>query len=996
MSRYNFRPESAFKRAEELLGVGQEAPALQILLEMVTRVNRSVSVTTMEPIMLKFIELCVSQKKSKFAKDGSIETVVKKYIALVEEKLSEAQAQADKLVEEAVEDLEELETPESLLMWTVSGEENKDRTDRKVVTPYLKMLWEAYRNILDILKNNSRIESIYQIVAAKTFRFCLEHKRKNEFRNFAKYSHQTHSVNLNDAESLQRQLSIRFGQLNTATELELWHEAFRSVEDIHNLLSTTKKVPKASMMVNYFSKLTKILLVSQNYLFHAAAQNRYYTTLKSSGVRVSLEQRQDISSQVLLSVLSVPVITTPKIRAGLVDQDDTKSRSARLTNLLGLSSTPTRAGLLKELLGDNILERVRPEVRRLYDYLEAEFHPLSICKKVAPILLELEARPDEAKYVAPLREVILTRLLQQLSQVYTTIKIDSVVKLASLAPTFEYDAITIEKIIMNGCKRGELTIKVDHHSRAITFETDIYANNTTKVAEGTQLQKTPSELMRTQLANLGKRLDFAINLIDPSIQEAKRQAKKEAIALALASAEVEHKKAIGRRAIIERRKEIAETLQIRKEKEEAREKALKLQLEQELVRQRLAEESKLREEERKRREIERIKLEEAKKLAESIKEKMNIEIELEDLNTDKLLEIQVEHLEKEKNAMQSKLKSIARHIDHLERAYRKEEIPLLERDYQRQLKADKTFYEMSQRTFLEASKAKHEENLAMKSRLSNILPAATKYSQDLLANRNKVHQAKLVELQAQLEIEKEARRSEFRKLKEVQRQTEAEARKKAEEEAALLQAREREERERKERQKAEEEAKRAADEERQHKLNEIARIQAEADRKAEEKIALNRQGATSFKSPPATGKFGPSALRQTDATKPPTPGKYVPPSRRNEVPKEPGRQASEDKSASPQSNPWRRATPASTTSPEPSRRNEVPKEPGRQASEDKSASPQANPWRRATPAATTSPEPSRPNVKQGSWREREAAKAAANKPTTNDDGFITVSRSRRS
>ncbi|KAJ9060515.1 eukaryotic translation initiation factor 3 subunit A [Entomophthora muscae] len=982
MSRYNLRPESAFKRAEELLGVGQEAPALQILLEMVSRVNRSVSVTTMEPIMLKFIELCVSQKKSKIAKDGlmsyknfaqntdptSIETVVKKYITLVEEKLSEAQAQADKLVEEAVDDLEELETPESLLMWTVSGEESKDRTDRKVVTPYLKMLWEAYRNILDILKNNSRLESIYQTVAAKTFHFCTEHKRKNEFRrlcellrhhlgNFAKYSHQTHSVNLNDAESLQRQLSIRFGQLNTATELELWHEAFRSVEDIHNLLSTTKNVPKASMMVNYFSKMTKILLVSQNYLFHAAAQNRYYTTLKSSGARVSLEQRQDISSQVLLSVLSVPVITTPKIRAGLVDQDDAKSKSSRLASLLGLTSIPTRAGLLKELLGDNILERVRPEIRNLYNFLEAEFHPLSICKKVAPILSALETRPSEAKYVAPLREVILTRLLQQLSQVYTSIKIDSVVKLASLAPTFEYDAITIEKIIMNGCKRGELSIKIDHHTRAITFETDLYAASNTKIAEGTQLQKTPSELMRTQLTNLGKRLNFAVNMIDPSIQESKKKAKKDAIARALASAEEEHKKAIGRRAIIERRKEIAETLQIRKEKEEAREKAIKLQREQELERQRLAEETKFREEERKRREIESIQLEEAKKLAESIKEKMNIEVELKDLNTDKLMQIQVEHLEKEKNEMQTKLKSIARHIDHLERAYRKEEIPLLERDYQRQLKADKAYHEVTHKTLLEASKAKHEENMAMKARFSRILDASNNYSKEVHSRRSESHRAKMAELQVQLEAEKEARRAEYRKIKEAQDKAEAEARKKAEEEKALLQAKEREEQEKLERRKAEEEAKRVAQEQHQRKLDETARIQQERDRLAEEKIARSRQN-DSFKSP-SSGKFVPPALRQGEAGKasPASSGKYVLPIRRGE-PSRDDRPASQ-----PSSNPWRRAAPPAAA---------------------------------VTPPAAASPEPSRPaNVKPGAWRAREAAKSTESKPASNDDGFIPVSRGRR-
>jgi translation initiation factor 3 subunit A len=82
---------------------------------------------------------------------------------LAESKVSEAQEKADKINIDNVEDLEATETPESIILSTVSGEVSKDRTDREVVTPWLKFLWEAYRTALDILRNNARIEVLYQV-----------------------------------------------------------------------------------------------------------------------------------------------------------------------------------------------------------------------------------------------------------------------------------------------------------------------------------------------------------------------------------------------------------------------------------------------------------------------------------------------------------------------------------------------------------------------------------------------------------------------------------------------------------------------------------------------------------------------------------------------------------------------------------------------------------------------------------------------------------------
>jgi len=267
----------------ELIAVGQNMAALQSLHEIITsKRSKSASLQSLEPIMLRFVELCVNLRKGKMAKEGlyqfkniaqntnvssievfpaicvlltAVQVVFKRFIELAEAKVTEAQAQAQQQLLEAIDDLEATETPESVMLSIVSTEQNRDRTDRAVVTPWLKFLWETYRTVLEILRNNARLEQMYQTTAHQAFNFCRVYTRKTEFRrlcdllrnhlqNVAKYSNQPHSINLNDPDTLQRHLDTRFNQLNVAADLELWQEAFRAVEDIHSLISMSKRPPK--------------------------------------------------------------------------------------------------------------------------------------------------------------------------------------------------------------------------------------------------------------------------------------------------------------------------------------------------------------------------------------------------------------------------------------------------------------------------------------------------------------------------------------------------------------------------------------------------------------------------------------------------------------------------------------------------------------------------------------------------------------------------------
>ncbi len=127
---------------------------------------------------MKFIELAVYLGRGKVAREGlfhykntaqsnfapSIEVVVKKFVECSREKLESAQKRASQTNLSLLDDLEAAETPESIMMNSVSSGDPKDRTDRQVVTPCLRFLWETYRTVLDVLRNNSRLEELYQVI----------------------------------------------------------------------------------------------------------------------------------------------------------------------------------------------------------------------------------------------------------------------------------------------------------------------------------------------------------------------------------------------------------------------------------------------------------------------------------------------------------------------------------------------------------------------------------------------------------------------------------------------------------------------------------------------------------------------------------------------------------------------------------------------------------------------------------------------------------------
>ncbi|XP_048862801.1 eukaryotic translation initiation factor 3 subunit A [Brienomyrus brachyistius] len=868
MPAYFQRPENALKRANEFLEVGKKQPALDVLYDVIKSKKHRTWQKIHEPIMLKYLELCVDLRKSHLAKEGlyqyknicqqvnikSLEDVVRAYLKLAEEKTETAKEESQQMVLD-IEDLDNIQTPESVLLSAVSGEDTQDRTDRLLLTPWVKFLWESYRQCLDLLRNNSKVERLYHDIAQQAFKFCLQYTRKAEFRKLCdnlrmhlgqiqRHHNQSTAINLNNPESQSMHLETRLVQLDSAISMELWQEAFKAVEDIHGLFALSKKPPKPQLMANYYNKVSTVFWKSGNALFHACTLHRLYHLSREMRKNLTQDEMQRMSTRVLLATLSIPITPERTDIARLLDMDGIiVEKHRRLATLLGLQSPPTRLSLINDMVRFNLLQYVVPEVKELYNWLEVDFHPLKLCGRVIKVLNwikdQAEKELDLQQYVPHLQNNTILRLLQQVAQIYQSIEFS---RLASLVPFV--DAFQLERSIVDAARHCDLQVRIDHTSSTLSFGSDLNYSTKEDSPVGPFLQNMPSEQIRNQLTAMSSSLAKAIQIIKPaSILQEHEEQSQQAIAAYLKNARKEHQRILARRQTIEERKERLESLNIQREKEELEQREAEMQKVRKAEEERLRQEAKEREKERIMQEHEQIKkktvrerLEQIKKTELGAKAFKDIDIEdLEELDPDFIMAKQVEQLEKEKKELQERLKNQEKKIDYFERAKRLEEIPLIKKAYEEQRIKDMELWELQEEERILNMKVEREKALEHKQRMSRMMEDKENFVSKITAARSFIYEEKLKQFQERL-VEERKRRLEDRKKQRKEDRRNAYHRQKEEEAQRIHEEKlkkEREERERIEQEQREEEEREY--QERLRKLEEQERKQRARQQEIEER-----------------------------------------------------------------------------------------------------------------------------------------------------------------
>lgn len=164
---------------------------------------------------------------------------------------------------------------------------------------------------------------------------------------------------------------------------------------------------------------------------------------------------------------------------------------------------------------------------------------------------------------------------------------------------------------------------------------------------------------------------------------------------------------------------------------------------------------------------------------------------MENLNTDDLMKLQVEQLEKEKKDLNQRLRIVAKRVDHIERAYRKEERPLLGQDYEEQQANDRATFESLQKSRIEGSRISHQHDVETKKRLSRMMDEYQSRRATIIAKKGDEYARRQAAAARKIEEEKAKRRKAVLQEREQERlriEEEERIRRDREEEEARLEA----------------------------------------------------------------------------------------------------------------------------------------------------------------------------------------------------------------
>ena len=616
-------------------------------------------------------------------------------------------------------------------------------------------------------------------------------------------------------------------------------------------------------MAAYYEKLTNLFWVSENYLFHAFAWYKYYSLCKEYNRGMSPEMQKIQASAVLLAALCIPTTTSDSNKGAskslgrdaiqsTVEDDIAKEKMARMATLLGFHTRePSREAILAEIRSRNIIDDVPDYLRDLYVILEDSTDPLDMVEKARPLLDILRAESaatasdstaDEdgevstlGRYVEPLTNMLILKLIFNLSAAYHTISLDHVKKLTSgLGVSFEQ----MEKSIILSAQSRALSVRIDHRAGCIRFGT----------------AALESDEMRGQLSILAKRLTTACNIISPPEVSSIAVERTALYVDVRTSIESEHINILERKVVIEKRKEEAERLvQERLRAEEATRKAEELARKAEEDR-RLAREQKMREKEKLQKIQEEMDAMEKKRYLTAMGrnvENMTVE-QLKEVDTAALAKEHADKANKKKEEAERKVKEAARQLDYLVRAVRIEELPRIKEAHDTKTKEDRTRFE--QDVVDKATRAKNQWETDVKEKSSlrdcSVFNYTTEFQSMIMTARTGVHEEMCKEEDERAELE-----AEKGKLTRARQRKADEARQAEEAKIAAEKA----------------EAERKAEEERQRKEEERRQRQEELEKK--ERMRMEEQREREQKERSGRSQPAPAAAGETR-------NKYVPPSRR--------------------------------------------------------------------------------------------------------------------
>lgn len=679
------------------------------------------------------------------------------------------------------------------------------------MTPWIKFLWETYRNILDCLCH-TKLFHVYRETIEEAFAFCLKYRRLNEFKRLNDLIKQHFQKLSSDDESiLQLQLEIRLSQLNTAVALECWQEAFKSLESINNIIQSQEiPTPSVDVVLTYYEKLAKLFWVSENYIFHANALLKYYYHLKKAGKE---DQDPFLETKILLACLSVPISPSaalPKPRkcqqyfsSSFLNQSYTKQtdevveyleantereKHMRMATSLGFYDfDPMRESLLQGIVTGDILPNVVRELKDLYDTLEDSFQPLTLGSVLAEKLKFIDSEPEIRQYYKSISSIGFVKILQQLSKVYNHLKTDS---FRNLVPFINDNEI--ERLTLHAIRSRLVECRINHQLGILLFDARNALSNET----------------RSVLPDIVRNMHIVSTFVEPeSVKEERKVKRQEQLSEIMNKMAIEHELVLERKIRIERAKVERETMleeERTKIEIEERERQRKMEEQAEAKKKAMQDALEAKQKAQRQKELEQ---QERNFITEKIKEiatrygtktskSLYKKFDEGSIDSKTYIELQVKQILSDKDKSERKLSDTTEKFDHIVRARREKEIeylPKLKKSRSEQLEGQVSkITEMFSVQHKTAWTINHEQ----KERLSRFKNDKNSFENTILTERKNIYDEQVAEREEKLKVlkaQKAKEQEERKKQEEERRKQEEEKRKQLEQEQKQKEAPQRQE-----------------------------------------------------------------------------------------------------------------------------------------------------------------------------------------------------------
>lgn len=485
--------------SSEFLDMGKRETALEVLFEAIRVRRGKLWSKSVEEAMVAFCGICLSMRNFQAFKDGvsqfrilcqtsnvtSFETVIGNFFDTCVEETSKCQTLSRERV--VASDLDFTETPETIILKSISETTSQDRADRLLLNPALRFTWEVFRNILDALKNNKNFEKAYAETCTRAFKFVIKFERKTEFRKLCdvtrnhlalinKFNQYVQSINLLEPTSQEIQLNIRLSQLDTALTLELWTEAFKTMEDIHCILRMCRKPPHPKILAIYYQKISIVFSKSNSPIFHSCALYKLFLLIKEHKKNYKPNELSSIATKVLASALSIPLNSDNDfysmnseffVNYNIYNTASSGSSiSLQLASVLGLTCVPTRMSILEDIVKSNIVQYADPAIISIFKTLTENCFSSDFCRKITKSLDSVSdsLKDDVQPYIEAIKSVSFIHLLKFYSKFYKNISLE---KLAKSSPG--YDKSQVFELLLEYYHQGVLSLTYDDINDSIVF-----------------------------------------------------------------------------------------------------------------------------------------------------------------------------------------------------------------------------------------------------------------------------------------------------------------------------------------------------------------------------------------------------------------------------------------------------------------------------------------------------------------------------------------------